>query len=556
MLPTAMNPMGSAASPVGGPSSMSIANHKDFPAGPNSSIVIAVPKIRTVGHDFSEADYAMEDQRFFVPIDRIEDGVTAALLKLNEELLKDPVTWIGREVSPGELGLINHGGFPKILTRPGRYPRFPLRNWWGREWCGTQPLSNAIIEFKGLTVVQISQNQNRISVVKSSFVAHAVGGTYNVLAIVNQTHLQSEVKDPATGGILGWQAVKMRSHVGAGTDQEYVVALLFVPPPSTDPFISLIQSPCSLNIPANNCAILQRGNDLKLLPSGQHHITNPNVTLRGLYSLGVNRLEIPIKEMQYSFTKDQIPVELRIYLKWSDLLIFMRSELTILGYSTPYDALRDKAQSILMNIAAHLSYSSMMKQSSLGPDNVDDGTHPASIFRDTLRGRAMDEMHNAASECGIDLMDFAIVNRQFRGDIATKINRLATKALQAQAEAANVEIENSMKVQQEEGTLSVARIKAQASNPDSEAYGVIAAAKARAEAIRLTAEAEAHAIRIKAAADADVVDQFAREIGMRRVEVSRVQACTNRTTFVPSDGPGSQMGGTMVMSMLGSEVRR
>src|SRR3984885_10381583 len=53
----------------------------------------------------------------------------------------------------------------------------------------------------------------------------------------------------------------------------------------------------SLNIPANNCAILQKGDDLELLPAGQHYITNPNVTLRGLYTLGENQLEMPTKDM-------------------------------------------------------------------------------------------------------------------------------------------------------------------------------------------------------------------------------------------------------------------
>jgi hypothetical protein len=53
----------------------------------------------------------------------------------------------------------------------------------------------------------------------------------------------------------------------------------------------------SLNIPASNCAILQKGDDLELLPAGQHYITNPNVTLRGLYTLGENQLEMPTKDM-------------------------------------------------------------------------------------------------------------------------------------------------------------------------------------------------------------------------------------------------------------------
>lgn len=53
----------------------------------------------------------------------------------------------------------------------------------------------------------------------------------------------------------------------------------------------------SLDIPANNCAILQSGNDLELLTAGQHCITHPNVTLRGLYTLGENQFEMPTKDM-------------------------------------------------------------------------------------------------------------------------------------------------------------------------------------------------------------------------------------------------------------------
>ncbi|KIJ08381.1 hypothetical protein PAXINDRAFT_172956 [Paxillus involutus ATCC 200175] len=521
-------------------------------------------KGKTVAHDFSRTAH-VEDRPFFVPISK--DGVTAALQKLDKQLeqtgrnnllsKKSPVSWIGREVPPGNIGLINHGGLPKILTRPGRYPGFPLRNWWARAWCGTQGLSDTAIEFKGLTVVQVSQNQaavvsdpqNHIFVIKNSgFVAYAVEGTYDVLAIVDQTHLSTSIKDTVTGAVLGWtHEVKMRSRVGAGGDQEYVVALF-------------------LNIPANNCAILQRGDDLELLPAGQHYITNPNVTLRGLYTLGENQLEMPTKDI---FTRDQVPVGLRIYLKWQ---LVEPLKLTTHGYSTPYDALRDKTQSILTQIVAHLDYSSMVKQRSLGPDNLDDGTDPSSAFLDALRTRAMDEMHEAALEYGIVLKDLAVIDRQFKGEIASTMDKLTTRALEAQVEAANVDRENSNKVKQEEGSLAVARIKAQARNTqaDSEAYSVIAAAKAeaertkiealaQAEAIRLTAKADAEAIRIKATADAEVVDQFAREMEMRRVEVSRIQAFGNKAVFVPSDGPGSQMGGAMAIGMaaaMGNGARK
>ena len=53
----------------------------------------------------------------------------------------------------------------------------------------------------------------------------------------------------------------------------------------------------SLDIPASNCAILQKGDELKLLGAGQSVITNPSVTLRGLFTLGENQIEMPTKDM-------------------------------------------------------------------------------------------------------------------------------------------------------------------------------------------------------------------------------------------------------------------
>ncbi|KAL1948779.1 hypothetical protein VTO73DRAFT_10585 [Trametes versicolor] len=503
----------------------------------------------------SALDYMEEDRQFFVKIEK--DGLIAALQKLDRQLKnagrghilsrKKPTDWIGKEVTPGQIGLINHGGLPKVLTRPGRYPGMPLRNWWARKWVGTLGLSDTVIEFGGLTVVQVSQNQaavvsdpqNHVFVVKNSgFVAYAIEGTYNVLSIVDQTHLPTMIKDRITNVVLGWShEVTMQSRTGTGTKQDYVVALF-------------------LNIPANNCAILQRGDDLELLPAGQHYITSPNVTLRGLFTLGENQIEMPTKDI---FTRDQVPVSLTIYLKWQ---LTEPLKLTTHGYNTPYDALRDKTQSILTQIVAHLDYSSMVKQRSLGPDNLDDGTDASSAFLDALRTRAMDDLHLAALEYGIIMKDLAVIDRQFKGDIASTMDKLTTRALQAQVEAANVDRENSNKIKQEEGALAVARIKAQSQNTiaDSQAYGIVAAAEAaakrtqieaeaQAKATRLAAEAEAEAIRMRAAADAAVVDQFAREMELRRTEVTRVRAFGSKAVFVPTDGLGAQMGSAMAAGM-------
>ncbi|THH00117.1 hypothetical protein EW026_g2372 [Hermanssonia centrifuga] len=537
------------------------------------------------GASFQTAEYMNTERPFFVTIGK--DGLIAALQKLDLELRnsgrtyilshKRPTDWIGKEITPGQLGLINHGGLPKILTRPGRYPGFPLRNWWAREWCGTKGLSDTVISFRGLTVVQVSQNQvllmivsflhlvltvplsnkaavvsdpqNHIFVIKNAgFVAYAIEGSYNVLAIVDQTHLRTPVKDHITGAILGWtDEVTMQSSTADGTKKEYVVALF-------------------LNIPANNCAILQKGDDLQLLPAGQHYITNPNVTLRGLYTLGENQKEMPTKDI---FTRDQVPVSLTIYLKWQ---LTEPMKLATHGYHTPYDALRDKTQSILTQIVAHLDYSSMVKQRSLGPDNLDDGTDASSAFLDALRTRAMDDLLLAALEYGIVLKDLAVIDRQFKGDIASTMDKLTTRALQAQVEAANVDRENSNKIKQEEGALAVARVKAQAQNTqaDAQAYSVVAAARAQAQrlqieaeaqaqATRLAAEADAQAIRIKAEADSLVVDKFAREMELRRMEIARVQAFGSKTVFVPTEGIGAQMGSAMALGMaagMGSDSRR
>ncbi|KAI0754187.1 band 7 domain-containing protein [Daedaleopsis nitida] len=510
-------------------------------------------------------DYMEEERPFFVKIGK--DGLIAALQKLDQQLraagrvhilsTKKPTDWIGKSVTPGQIGLINHGGLPKILTRAGRYPGMPLRNWWAREFVGTCGLSDTVIEYKGLTVVQVSQNQaavvsdpqNHVFVIKNSgFVAYAIEGTYSVLSIVDQTHLPTMVKDPITKVVLGWShEVTMKSRTASGTQQDYVVALF-------------------LNIPANNCAILQKGDDLELLPAGQHFITTPNVTLRGLFTLGENQLEMPTKDI---FTRDQVPVSLTIYLKWQ---LTEPLKLTTHGYNTPYDALRDKTQSILTQIVAHLDYSSMVKQRSLGPDNLDDGSDSSSAFLDALRTRAMDDLHLAALEYGIIMKDLAVIDRQFKGDIAQTMDKLTTRALQAQVEAANVDRENSNKIKQEEGALAVARIKAQSQNTiaDAQAYSIVAGAEAQAKklqieaeaqakATRLAAEAEAEAVRLRAAADAAVVDHFAREMELRRTEVSRVQAFGDKTVFVPTDGLGAQMGSAMAVGMaagLGTDGRK
>ncbi len=64
---------------------------------------------------------------------------------------------------------------------------------------------------------------------------------------------------------------------------------------------------------------------------------------------------------------------------------------------------------------------------------------------------------------------------------------------------------------------------------------------------------------MRAAADAAVLDQFAREMELRRTEVQRVSAFGDKAVFVPTDGLGSQLGGAMATGFaagLGADGRK
>lgn len=50
----------------------------------------------------------------------------------------------------------------------------------------------------------------------------------------------------------------------------------------------------------------------------------------------------------------------------------------------------------------------MVKQRSLGPDNLDDGSDAFSPFLDALRTRALDDLLEAALEYGINLKDLGM----------------------------------------------------------------------------------------------------------------------------------------------------
>jgi hypothetical protein len=95
---------------------------------------------------------------------------------------------------------------------------------------------------------------------------------------------------------------------------------------------------------------------------------------------------------------------------------------------------------------------------------------------------------------------------------------------------------------------------------DADAYNMVTAARAaaqalqiqaeaQAEATRLTAKAEADAVKMKAAADGDVKDRFAQEMELRRIDVERVKSYGNKTIFVPTAEAGNKAGDALAYGM-------
>ncbi|KAH9033281.1 hypothetical protein EDB85DRAFT_2145092 [Lactarius pseudohatsudake] len=121
---------------------------------------------------------------------------------------------------------------------------------------------------------------------------------------------------------------------------------------------------------------------------------------------------------------------LQLPLLYEDLRIWQLEELLKLAthrYETPYDALWDKTQSILTQIVAHHTHTSFSLQ-------LDGQT-----FLDALQTHTTDNLHTAALEYGIILKDLTVIDREFKGEIASTMAKLTKRALQAQ----NIDRENS-----------------------------------------------------------------------------------------------------------------
>ncbi|KAH9069876.1 hypothetical protein EDB83DRAFT_2518224 [Lactarius deliciosus] len=208
-------------------------------------------------------------------------------------------------------------------------------------------------------------------------------------------------------------------------------------------------------------------------------------------------------------------------------------KLAVHAYETPYD------------IVTPFDYSSMVKQHPIGGDSVEN-SESSSEFLSALRTHATDDLHTAALEYGTISQDLSAIHRRDRqhdgqadqvrsGSLG--LGRCMSRPRSVPVNETlivpqNVDHENSNKVKQEEGVLSVARIKAQACT--------VRQGRRRRILDRRGAHAtefavEAVAIRIKARVDAEVADEVVQETSRHRQEIQHIAAFGHKAVFVPTE---------------------
>ncbi|CAD6889538.1 unnamed protein product [Tilletia controversa] len=480
-----------------------------------------------------------------------KDGVKGALRELDGRLARagrpriiskrKPGTYFGREVRPGHVGLLLRGTLPEVILEPGMYFNLNPACSWATNFV---EMSAKHWTHQGLTVVQVGQNEaavlsdpnNRTFVLKNGgLVSYAEAGDYRLLEIVDQAHLNVEPhKDRHTGTTLGYQLT-----VRDGTA---VVATF-------------------LNVPANNVAILQIADHLEELGAGQHCITEPGVLLRSFFTRGECQAETHGIRV---FTNDQVEVEVKLYLKW---VLKTPLSLANTNYATPFDALNDQVQSILVNVMSHLAYAQMVRQRTLStePQSASDGGKDEA-FLDALRTRCMDDLSVAAKGYGIELRDLAVVDRRFLGSVAANIEKLTLRAMEIQVDSTNVERENQNTVRRKMGLLDAAKVNAERQRIEAaaaaqqvieqargEAEARRMAAEAEADAIRLVAKAEAEAAEARAQTDAGIRDQHARTAQLARIQIDSVKAYGTNTVFVP---PGGELANGLLRNVYASSMEK
>ena len=170
--------------------------------------------------------------------------------------------------------------------------------------------------------------QNKVFVIRNGgFAAYGTHGRFRILDIVDTLALGDKyaIRERNSNAILGWKREVTRQDPQAAQRRASNVAR------------QNVVVATFLNIPANNVAIVQRGNNLLQLEAGQHVITDPKTTFRQFFSLGERQVKI---KTEPAYTIEGVPVTLNVNLRYRVLepLILSRN------YEDAFQALANPAQ--------------------------------------------------------------------------------------------------------------------------------------------------------------------------------------------------------------------
>ncbi|KAH9069829.1 hypothetical protein EDB83DRAFT_2314188 [Lactarius deliciosus] len=326
----------------------------------------------------------------------------------------------------------------------------------------------------------ISDPQNHVFVLKNSgFIAYGVTGSYDVLAIIDQTHFRHAIKDRVTGAILG---------------------------PSFEVRMTSAMSPCKF-VNQGLCRCVISGNNLELLPAGQHYLPSEHHAAQGLYTMYPQPSSHELDVVPQAGARGTIQT--------------CRARVR--------DALRCAPGQDLVHIDPDRHTFSMVKQHPIGGDSVENSessstrceptprtnyTPPRSSMAPSSQGlSAIHSTMDKVTKCTLEAQVSAAV-------CPARARELDPIALQ------NVDHENSNKVKQE-GVVSVARIKAQACTTQTHTRP----SQSARDGVRSGGGGDSY----QARADAEVADEFAQETSRRRQEIERIAAFGHKAVFVPTE---------------------
>ncbi|KAJ3035233.1 hypothetical protein HDV00_004141 [Rhizophlyctis rosea] len=439
----------------------------------------------------------------------------------------------GRQVEAGQVGIYSYKGRPVLTVDPGFYWNFSPTHNFEKKFDITEP-----IDYLGFTSAQVGQSgalvvedpENRIFVIRNGgFAAFGAHGRFRVLASVDTLNLGEDcaVYEPENRRLLGF-----RKEIRSGN----VVVATF------------------LNVPANNVAIVQQGNDLMVLEAGQHVITNPKTTFRRFYSLGERQVQIQTKP---SYTVEGVPVILHVNLRYRvvDPLLLTRN------YDDPFQALANPAQTAVNSVVARLRYQQFMRAKNVGGDVPDVDVVP---WVEAFKTDCLVALTAQAVTYGIVVESFDVMDRKLDGDLGARLEKQTEEVLQNQIRATQLELSNHIAIETQKGQLEITRVKneqmkteadakyyAQNKSADASYYEAMkqaeAAAKAseleaaqRAKNIVMIAEARKREIEMLSGAYEGIESEHVKRIQLEEIEVQKRKALPPQTIyFAGGEGVGN-----------------